>query len=54
MTTPTIHDILLEALLKIREEHGVAVYSLSALWIDTADTPACAATQIHFEARAAK
>lgn len=60
MTTRTttqqqsIHDILHEALQKIREEQGVAVYRVSADWLDTFDRPDCAVTQINIEARAAK
>lgn len=54
MTPPTIHDILLEALQKIREEHGVAVYRISADWIGTIDRPECAITQINVEGSAVK
>lgn len=54
MTTPTIHYILLEALQRIRNEHGVSVHSISAEWVGTIDKPDCAVTQINFEARAAQ
>ncbi len=54
MTQPTIHDILLDALQKIREEHGLAVYRLDAEWSGTIDQPETVVMQIEFNGRAVK
>lgn len=48
----TIHDILMSALQEIREQHGLAVYTIRTEWTGTVDRPALAITRIEVEGSA--
>jgi len=50
---PNIHAILTKALREIREQHGLAIESISVRWIGVMEDPARAITQIEAQGRAA-
>lgn len=50
----TINEILLLALLEIREQHKVALDSISVQWVSTTDDSATYVSEVYIQGRAVK